>query len=113
MSRAGDAAVTTRTIGFRWVLAPRDALGDAEGTALMEAFWTAVEGGGREVWIDLSATTAIDADGAHAIERLVAAAHELDRPLVLVCPDPRLRRSLADAGARDLHATRSAAHYAR
>jgi anti-anti-sigma regulatory factor len=103
--------LTTRRVGFRRLLAPRGPLCEAAASALMDAFWDAIESGAQEVWVDLSAVTAIETPGLDILGRLGVSAHELGRRVAVICPEGPARRTLARAGVGvEVYATVSAAN---
>jgi anti-anti-sigma regulatory factor len=95
--------IAARRVGFRHVLTPAGRFDSGALAAILEAYFSAVDQGAQEVWIDLCRATGIRGAGIDALTRIAAFAHEVGRRTVVICPPGALRATLDRAGiAEDL-----------
>jgi hypothetical protein len=93
--------IVARRIGFRHVLTPAGRFDSGALAAIFEAYFSAVDQGAQEVWIDLCRATGVRGAGVDALTRIAAFAHEVGRRTVVICPPGPLRLTLDRAGIED------------
>lgn len=87
-----------RRVGFRQCIGLGGRLDGPLARSAIEAFWDAVESGAQEIWLDVTDVSTVDPSGAQLVGTLVDSAHELERRLVVICPNRALRHRLAVGG---------------
>jgi anti-sigma B factor antagonist len=91
-SPAPNLSIDCRDDGRRIILAVRGEIDLATTPDLRTALEAAVDGGGRELWLDLCATTFMDSTGLHALFDADALAQKSGGRLEIVCPPGPVRR---------------------
>jgi len=95
-----SARFTHQTIGRRTVLSVSGEIDMLTAPDLRRAIGDALDGGGLELWIDLTATEFMDSSGVHALLQGQTRVEELQRRLTIICPPGPVRRIFELAGVR-------------
>jgi anti-sigma B factor antagonist len=91
--------VTRHAVGRRSVLAVSGEIDLATAPAVTTAIERELGAGALELWVDLTGTSFLDSSGVHALLQGHRRALELNRRLVVICPDGSPRRVLELVGA--------------
>jgi anti-anti-sigma regulatory factor len=108
--------IHTTTVGYRLVVSVDGDLASGSAASLASGLRAVLGSPERDIWIDLTEVTAIDADGAAvllAVHRELASDH---RSLAVICPPGQVRAAIdrADAERRlPMFPDRASAHYYR
>jgi anti-anti-sigma factor len=82
---------------------------------LRASLTTAIESGGAEIWVDLSAVAFMDSTGLRTLLDARSRLRERSKSLAVICPPGAVRRVFTVAGLDhelDIYGDRAAAHAA-
>ena len=108
------ASVVAHAVGHRVVLAVAGEIDMDTADQLHAAVDEALDGGARELWIDLTETTFMDSSGIHVLLETRTRLRALERRLAVICPPGDVRHVLEVAGldgALPLYDDRSASNH--